>query len=306
MNTRDELRSELEARLAHYEANIKPLRGIRSAPRRRVFIEQLVDSVRRVDYVSVVQQRRIDPERRNPHSQHFDPILGALLCRDSGEHDEACWLVFLAIHCGRHLTDGWKLAQLLYAGDGEGSEWTWTRVSTNLGVFRKWLDLKYAEWSNGKSRPKFGNHRKYLSLKGSGERGTGEVVETYVAWVLSDGDHSAKFERIYEECKGDRYKSFDALYHCLSVVQQFGRLARFDFLCMLGKCGLANIEPGHAYLAGSTGPKCGAELLFSGSEGSIHQDTIELGLALSVGMQVMEDALCNWVKDPRTYTRFRG
>jgi hypothetical protein len=33
---------------------------------------------------------------------------------------------------------------------------------------------------------------------------------------------------------------------------------------------------------------------------------VQLGAGLGVGMQVLEDALCNWQKSPVQFKRFRG
>jgi hypothetical protein len=33
---------------------------------------------------------------------------------------------------------------------------------------------------------------------------------------------------------------------------------------------------------------------------------VELGAALQIGMQEMEDSLCNWQKSPADFRRFRG
>jgi hypothetical protein len=81
---------------------------------------------------------------------------------------------------------------------------------------------------------------------------------------------------------------------------------------MLGKLELARIEPGSPYLEGSTGPLAGARLLFSGSNTAdissqdLDSRSVELGDALGVGMQVVEDALCNWQKSPGKFVPFRG
>ena len=47
-----------------------------------------------------------------------------------------------------------------------------------------------------------------------------------------------------EQAKGDPRKAFDILYHSMGAVASFGRTARFDYLTMIGKLGLAPIEPG--------------------------------------------------------------
>ena len=71
----------------------------------------------------------------------------------------------------------------------------------------------------------------------------------------------------------------------------FGRMAKFDYLTMIGKLELAHIEPGSTYLEGATGPLAGARLLFGGSTTArlsredLHSRSVELGDALGVGMQ---------------------
>jgi hypothetical protein len=50
----------------------------------------------------------------------------------------------------------------------------------------------------------------------------------------------------------------------MRAVASFGRTARFDYLTMVGKLGLAGIEPGSTYMQGATGPFTGACLLFTG------------------------------------------
>ena len=52
----------------------------------------------------------------------------------------------------------------------------------------------------------------------------------------------------------------------------------------------------------------GARLLFGGNNSlvSLNNWLVELGAELNVGMQVLEDALCNWQKSPDKFRRFRG
>ena len=95
-------------------------------------------------------------------------------------------------------------------------------------------------------------------------------------------------------------------------VLRFGRLGKFDFLALLGRLNLAPIKPGSTYLAGATGPLRGARLLFGGSptaqlNGTTLEEWLrELDAELDVGMQVLEDALCNWQKSPTNFEHFRG
>jgi hypothetical protein len=115
-----------------------------------------------------------------------------------------------------------------------------------------------------------------------------------------------------EQSNADSRKAFDHLYCSMDDVIAFGRTAKFDYLTMVGKLGLAQIEPGIPYLDGSTGPLRGARLLFGGSRtANINVHTLdkwltEVGITLNVGMQVLEDALCNWQKSPGKFIPFRG
>ena len=65
-------------------------------------------------------------------------------------------------------------------------------------------------------------------------------------------------------------------------------------------------------MAEATGPIKGARLLFGGTTTAnmsaviLEQKIQTLDAALGVGMQVIEDALCNWQKSPGNFVRFRG
>lgn len=98
----------------------------------------------------------------------------------------------------------------------------------------------------------------------------------------------------------------------MNNVLRFGRTAKFDFLTMLAKLNIMDIEADSTYMAEATGPRRGANLLFGGSTSNIYSTTLlenwvsELDSYLNVGMQVMEDSLCNWQKSPERFIRFRG
>jgi hypothetical protein len=102
------------------------------------------------------------------------------------------------------------------------------------------------------------------------------------------------------------------LYKQMRAVVRFGRTGRFDYLTMLGKVGLADIDADSTYMNEATGPKRGARLLFDGKiDSNTDARALEARVAsleqhLGAGMQVMEDAMCNWQKSPNRYLPFRG
>lgn len=313
MRPRDrELAQQLEAGLIAFDLERRPLLGVRNSGAREVFIEQLLESIHRVKYVSVILSRKLSERSADPHDELFDPLKAAILHQRQGRIDEAFWLVFLFVHFGKHARAGWRYAREVYGRLGGASRWDWASTSADPSAFRDWLDKHQGQLKRRGVPRGFGNHRKYESLDAYSPNGTGAAVESYVRWVGPSRNHQDLVDEASRKSNGDPRKSFDYLYRSMRVVKRFGRTARFDYLAMVGKLGLAPIEPGSTYMQNSTGPVEGARLLFSGEKNSDLRPAVldawlaELDAQLGVGMQVLEDALCNWQKSPSKLRRFRG
>lgn len=312
MKERDKkIAKELGGKLRRYSDKQHPLLGIQNEPERQVFVGQLIDSIRRVKYVSVIKNRNISPERANPSSNLFDPIKAAILHQRHNQIEEAFWFVFLFVHFGKNSTTGYRLARDIYGKLGRADPWTWDRVRANPKNFRSWLKKNRNVLRGGDGVPRhFGNHRKYEGL--GDENGTGIAVESYVNWIDSVGSHQSLVSQALAANAYEPRRTFDALYHSMNKVKRFGRMAKFDYLTMIGKLGLAPIEAGSTYMQGATGPVPGARLLLGGSTDAqisrteLDNKLIDLGFALNIGMQEIEDSLCNWQKSPKEFKRFRG
>lgn len=302
---KEKRRETLEAQLLEFHKERMPLTGIVPAENMMAFVAQLIDSLQRVEYVHKVQARPISPLRADPKSILFDPLKAAMLKTSEGQREEAFWLVFLATHCGRNLRTEWLLARELY-GALEQTPWTWQKVAADPTAYGEWLEDNRAEF-----RGKFGNHRKYESLK-QGARGTNVVIRTYVNWIKANGAHDQMIASTLAQVNGNPRKAFALLYDSMDAVMSFGRTGRFDYLTMLAKVGLAPIDANSTYMNSATGPKKGARLLFDGQiDSHTGAKALEARVAaleehLGVGMQVMEDAMCNWQKSPGRYLPFRG
>ena len=294
----------LETQLLEFHHQNTRLPGVAHPENMLAFVWQLIDSIQRVSYVQAIQMRPISASRSDPKSPFFDPIRAAVAMSQQ-QPEEAFWLVFLATHCGRHLRTEWKLAAELY-GALEDAPWTWARVLHDPQAYADWVEDHHANFKG-----KFGNHRKYESLK-PGPKGTGAIIRSYVAWVQGFGSHKAMIAQAQAKAKNNHRQAFGVLYDQMRSVLRFGRTGRFDYLTMLGKVGLANIEANSTYMDHATGPKRGAKLLFDGQIDSktaarvLEQRVAALEQHLGVGMQVMEDAMCNWQKSPNRYVPFRG
>lgn len=294
--------------LRRYQREVRGLVGLRPDGAEQAFIEQVVESIRRIEYVRLINSQSHPAERADPSSAIFDPLIAASMAQHRGDIDEGCWLVFLSTHFGKHRTSEWQLTRDVYGRLGDG-RWDWSTVAANADAFQAWLTKNQGALKPG-GVVHFGNHRKYQTLRATAS-GTGAAVKSYVNWVLESGDHRALFAHARQNTDGTGGAIFDWLYRTMTVAS-FGRMARFDYLTMLGKLDLAPIEPASPYIALSTGPLAGARLLFFGnSKAEVSGKTldgwvVELGSRLGVGMQVMEDAICNWQKSPRRFVAFRG
>lgn len=311
MRPRDAARGRaLRNALETYAREVRALPGIIPPRSLDSLVEQIVDSLRRIEYVRFIHARGHDPARQDPSSSLFDPLIAASLAQHSGDIDEGCWLVFLSVHFGKHRIAEWSLTREIYGALRAARPWNWVNVSNDSAGFERWLQANESNLRNA-GVVHFGNHRKYESLR-VGPSGTASIVRSYIAWVTRHGNHSGLFQAAAAASTGDVGRAFDFLYNSMASVIRFGRMARFDYVAMLGKLELAQVEPAIAYLNGATGPLKGARLLFGGSPNAdlschtLDPLVAELGARLGVGMQAMEDALCNWQKSPERYARFAG
>jgi hypothetical protein len=296
---------QLDAALKNFSGTRRALPGVANDRARETLALQMLASLRRLDYTNILLTRPVHADRANPASPLFDPERAAVLHARAGNFDEAVWLTFLATHFGKHLVHGWRRMRDVYSGLGTGV-WTWGRVSNDPPKFRAWLRANQDRIGGA-----FGNHRKYESLNADSPNGTAAVIESYVKWIGPSHSHTKKFAELVRAAGNDPHTIFDCFY-CDMAVARFGRLGKFDFLALLGRLDLAPITPGSTYLHGATGPLAGARLLFGGStsaplnEHMLEDWLRELDSEINVGMQVIEDSLCNWQKSPSQFVHFRG
>lgn len=290
-------------------------KGLINHERRLVLAKQLADSVRRIQYVKTLGTRGVSELRANPYSELFDPLKAAIHFKNREEIDEAFWLVFLATHFGKSTTSGWRLCSDIYGAMGNQEIWTWRRVCSDLNGFREWYGQASRQMASDGIVRRFSNHRKFESLKPDTAKSVPNVVESYVHWVGGHNSHVARLEEALYAIGHDSELLFGYLYESIQRnVLSFGRLASFDHVTMLSKIGLVEAYPQIAYLADSSGPRQGASLLIYGHKGDMRSAAMEaklkdLAKTLNLGdfaMQILEDALCNWQKNPEVYKYFRG
>lgn len=301
-----------ENKLLFIDEEVLPLPGIDNRINREVFVKQIIESIRRVEYIRTISCRSLSQRRIDPHDDMFDPLLAAVIHMQLGNIDEAFWMVFLFVHFGKNPRAGWRYAREVYGRLGEEPIWDWKRISEKVEEFKKWLHSQQAVLKRTGVPRGFGNHRKYQSLGAYSKNGTGSAIESYVNWIAPPRTHQDLMNTFCDNGAVTPDEAFDNLYHSMTNVVSFGRTARFDYLTLIGNLGFAPIRPGIAYIKNSTGPQMGAQLLLRGkSTYKLGVDYIENCLEivdtyLIVGKQVLEDSLCNWQKSPTRFVPFRG
>lgn len=301
--TRARRAGEIDQALRDFSATVQPLCGVADDQARETLVWQMIASLRRLDYTRAIISRDIDRERTDPNSSLFEPERGAALFAREGQQDEAIWLIFLAIHFGQHGRHKWQMLRDVYSGLGK-EVWTWKRISNDPSALREWLRENVSN-----IRGAFGNHRKYETLNPESPQGTASVIESFVQCCAPSP--ALWFASLARRAGNDPGKIFDAAYSSLTIAR-FGRLAKFDLLALLGRLDLAPISPKSAYLIGATGPLRGARLLVDGDPSSkrsaraLDEILQRLDETVNVGMQVMEDSICNWQKSPSKFVHFTG
>ena len=290
--------------LERHSRLVRPLPGLKDRRALETLALQFVASIRRENYYKAIQLRHLSPLRADPHNDLFDPERAVAHCVRIGDLEEAAWLVFLMVYFGKAKISGWQRLRDVYGGLGY-RVWDWRAVHEDAAPFVSWLEVNWREIGGA-----FGNHRKYESLRPDASRALKLVVISYLEW-LGEGSHRELFAGAVRGAGNDPFDIFDALYQGMHV-RSFGRLAKFDYLSMLGRYGIAPVRPGSAYLEGATGPCRGAKLLFDGSlesptpTGELQMMLNAVDIDLDVGMMVIEDALCNWQKSPFCFVHFKG
>lgn len=281
------------------------LPGISNAVAFDTLALQFVASLRREDYTKHLLNRCIPANRADPHNALFDADKAIVYHLQQGDIDEAAWFIFLATHFGKPAASGWRRLADVYGRLGQG-KWTWAIVSAAPDAFELWLA---ANWQ--RIGGKFGNHRKYETLRPDSPKGTAAVVRSYIDWIGHSRSHRAHFDKAIRAAGNDPHAIFDNLYRSMRVLR-FGRLAKFDYLSLIGRLNIAPIEAGSAYLNEATGPTRGARLLFDGridgpsDHKRLQEGFDEIATVLNISMQVIEDAICNWQKSPTNFVHFKG
>ena len=271
------------------------------------FANHLVASERQAQYLTALAKRTLvtptywSTQRANPNSAFFDPVK-AILYWQSIDIAESLWLAFLLIHVGDspqlqlqgNRQSQWQYLRLLYgnfSGADEPSKplLSWATMTANPQVVVEWV----RECQSNQISFKFGKHRKYESIKQ-----LPQVVDSYGHWLADIGGVANLTNGGIQQDLSDEQR-FAHWYKTLNIYR-FGRLAKFEFLSLLGYLKVLAIKADHCYLTKATGPKRGAKLLFGHytTDPQLERLAVQTAEAIGVDYAVFEAALCHWQASP--------
>ena len=280
--TAPSIQDDLHRAVTEAESRIG-LPGLKKDADRSRFLDCLRESSRTIEMLT---RGDVDLPPGVPAPEKIFPIKEAYRLRRC-DPEEAIWLAFLSTHIGG---DRPASCEQLYCAFGREPVWQWLRVRSEPGKFAQWLTSNHPRLSQAAP---FGNHRKFETHRPG--RGTPDTIRTYLELV---GSSQAEFLR--NRATGD--DPFDTLYCAFAPVKRFGRTARYDLVRLLGYLDLVRVDrqairPGCCYLAGATGPLRGAQIVFGERPlAELEGRCRDLAASIGVGLDVMEDALCNWQK----------
>ena len=261
-----------------------------------VLAKQSNDSIRRIDIYKTYRLRAIQAaEEKRDFFHTSNPFV--LSQRSDLNVKNKIWLIYLATYFGKSESSGWNLF-LRAAFDGNNQFILFEKIEADIEKYFRYLEsFDFFENAN------FSNHRKFTKKALDGEKGFFRSM-TYLVENIEDFCNSEKIE-------------FHEMYKMAIEIPNFGRLASFDFTSSSVKCGLKVNEPQSMYASHSTGPLQALGLLLRLCNREVtRQSQIELSNHLvqwfnentdifMVG-QVLEDAICNWQKNPRKYIYYKG
>ncbi len=277
------------------------LPGLTSQGHVESFVKQLIDSIKRNDYIFFINSLQFSEQVTDPNSPAFNPIKAVSYYISIGDHEEAIWLIFLIIHFGKNKRYSWNLLRNVYGGLSNRI-WSFDSIQSDFEEFSLWIERNAILI---KQNANYGNHRKYESI-----HQCPLVFRSYIN--LMGGSQFTYLNDISIAAENANLDVFDELYRHLRIYR-FDRIGKFDFLCMLFKFGIIAHEPRKIYVEKATGPKIGSKLLFFNNRNDTSRSRIinanieDLSRIINhpLKMQILEDAICNWQKSPNVYLSFR-
>lgn len=257
---------------------------------------QTNDSIRRIEIYRSYRERAIHAVNNGLDFNHTS-IPFVLAQRSDLSQNNRLWILYLAIYFGKSNQSGWELFNRA-TFDKNKSMILFQDIQKDLDEYFRYLTS--FDFFEGCS---YSNHRKFTAKRLTGEKGVFESMEYFVKNI-----NQYSFEHKID---------FHSIYKAAQKIPNFGRLAAFDFASTLVKCGFDVAEPESMYGENSTGPLNAIGLLLRLTNGDSSQkaklqlcsdlmEWFQKNSNIFMVGQVLEDAVCNWQKNPSKYIWYKG
>lgn len=258
---------------------------------------QTYDSIRRIEVYKTYKKRAEYADSKNlPYHFNTNPLV--LAQRPSISKLSKLWFLYLATYFGKSRASNWVLFKR--SAFSESMELILVEeILRNRNLY--FTELQKNDFFLGSQ---FSNHRKYSKKSLLGDKGFIHSANYFL-------DQIGQFN--FSEST-----NFDIAYNRAQKIPLFGRMASFDYICSLCKCNLQVDQPTSMYLKYSTGPQSGFKYLLKlyGLESPDKEVVIQTGdeilewfrenTEIYLVAQVLEDAICNWQKEPQAQIRYFG
>jgi hypothetical protein len=257
---------------------------------------QTSDSIRRIEIYRSYRERAIHAVNKGLDFNHTS-IPFVLDQRNDLNRNNRLWILYLATYFGKSNQSGWQLFNRA-TFDRKKSIMLFQDIQKDLDKYFRYLaSFNFFEGCS------YSNHRKFTAKRLTGEKGVFESMEYFVKNI-----NQYSFEHRID---------FHSIYKAAQKIPNFGRLAVFDFASSLVKCGFDVAEPESMYGENSTGPLNAIGLLLRLTNGDSSQkaklqlcsdlmEWFQKNSNIFMVGQVLEDAVCNWQKNPSTYIWYKG
>lgn len=260
-----------------------------------VLAEQTYDSIRRIE-IYKVYKTKAEKAAKNKFSllTTFTPFI--LAQRPDITLQDRYWVLYLATYFGKSSKSKWELfKRAAFNGDNF--------ICFNSILQDPQLYFSYLSSFDFFENCSYSNHRKFTPKNLAKENGLFKSMRYFI-------DNIGTFAVDYK-------REFHELYLLSQKIPSFARLAAFDYATTLVKCGLNIGEPKSMYVSGSTGPLRGLKLMLELSQNDtantspyrLSENLMEWFTKhtnIFMAAQVLEDAICNWQKNPARYIKYFG
>lgn len=287
---------DIEAQLKNFSEQVRPMPGIQNPSDRRILASYIAHALQL--HIELHEKSKATTPDLTLHkkSSQFDPVNTVIYYRQSSNHMEAWWLLFLVCWFGQNSSTGWQLLHAFYYRLDSGKIWNWQAVVNSPDEFGDWI---LANQKDLKKTGLLGDDHKQKSFdEYRAEKAKQVFVKVIHWWDVNFTDKIAK-NQVYTNTLPK--STFSFLYNVLLEGLEIDPVLHYRLLSKAGILGVAALEPDRPFLTNGGAYKKAARWIFQGTSGpklrgrELTEVLTELATYLDIpfSFSVLEDAISN-------------